>query len=62
MVPAHSFKYTATLQATDTGAAPKLIRIETDAGHGAGKPTSKVIEERADALAFIASTFGMAVK
>ena len=62
VVPAHSFKYTATLQAAATGSAPKLIRIETDAGHGAGKPTSKVIEERADALAFIASTFGMAVK
>ncbi len=62
VVPAHSFKYTATLQAADTGAAPKLIRIETDAGHGAGKPTSKVIEERADALAFIANAFGMAVQ
>ncbi len=62
VVPAHSFKYTAQLQATDTGPAPKLIRIETDAGHGAGKPTSKLIEERADVLAFIANAFGMAVK
>ncbi len=62
VVPAHSFKYTAQLQATDTGPASKLIRIETDAGHGAGKPTSKIIEERADALAFIANAFGMAVK
>jgi prolyl oligopeptidase len=61
VVPAHSFKYTAQLQATNTGPAPKLIRIETDAGHGAGKPTSKLIEERADALAFIAHAFGMAV-
>lgn len=59
VVPAHSFKYTAALQATDTGPAPKLIRIETQAGHGAGKPTSKIIEERADMLAFIANTFGM---
>lgn len=59
VVPAHSFKYTATLQAADTGPAPKLIRIETQAGHGAGKPTSKIIEERADMLAFIANTFGM---
>jgi prolyl oligopeptidase len=59
VVPAHSFKYTATLQAADTGPAPKLIRIETQAGHGAGKPTSKIIEERADMLAFIAHTFGM---
>jgi prolyl oligopeptidase len=62
VVPAHSFKYTAALQAAATGPAPKLIRIETDAGHGAGKPTSKIIEERADALAFIAGAFGMAVK
>lgn len=61
VVPAHSFKYTAQLQATDTGPAPKLIRIETQAGHGAGKPTSKIIEERADMLAFIAHTFGMKV-
>ncbi|SFR72841.1 S9 family peptidase [Mitsuaria sp. TWR114] len=62
VVPAHSFKYTATLQAAETGPAPKLIRIETQAGHGAGKPTSKIIEERADILAFIANTFGMDVK
>ena len=62
VVPAHSFKYTAQLQATNTGPASKLIRIETDAGHGAGKPTSKIIEERADVLAFIANAFGMTVK
>lgn len=62
VVPAHSFKYTATLQAADTGPAPKLIRIETQAGHGAGKPTSKIIEERADMLAFIANTFKVEVK
>ncbi len=62
VVPAHSFKYTAALQAADTGAAPKLIRIETSAGHGAGKPTSKIIEERSDMLAFIAYVFGMTVK
>ena len=62
VVPAHSFKYAATLQAADTGDAPKLIRIETSAGHGAGKPTSKIIEERADILAFIANTFGMDIK
>ncbi len=59
VVPAHSFKYAATLQAADTGPAPKLIRIETDAGHGAGKPTDKLIAERADILAFIAHRFGM---
>ncbi|MDP2008527.1 MAG: prolyl oligopeptidase family serine peptidase [Rubrivivax sp.] len=59
VVPAHSFKYAAALQAADTGPAPKLIRIETQAGHGAGKPTSKVIAERADMLAFLAHSFGM---
>jgi len=62
VVPAHSFKYAATLQATDTGPAPKLIRIETNAGHGAGKPTSKIIEERSDILAFIANTMKLEVK
>ncbi len=62
VVPAHSFKYAAQLQATNTGPAPKLIRIEIDAGHGAGKPTSKIIEERADALSFIAHAFGMTVQ
>jgi prolyl oligopeptidase len=61
VVPAHSFKYIATLQAADTGPAPKLIRIETQAGHGAGKPTSKIIDERADMLAFIAQATGLAV-
>jgi prolyl oligopeptidase len=59
VVPAHSFKYIAALQAADTGAAPKLIRIDTQAGHGAGMPTSKVIAERVDMLAFLAHTFNM---
>jgi prolyl oligopeptidase len=62
VVPAHSFKYTATLQAAETGAAPKLIRIETQAGHGAGKPTSKIIEERSDILAFIAQAMKLQVQ
>ena len=62
VVPAHSFKYAATLQAADTGPAPKLIRIETNAGHGAGKPTSKIIEERSDILAFIAHAMKLEVK
>ncbi len=53
VVPAHSFKYTATLQSAQAGAAPILIRIETRAGHGAGKPTSKVIEESAQRWAFL---------
>ncbi|MDR7333547.1 prolyl oligopeptidase family serine peptidase [Roseateles asaccharophilus] len=62
VVPAHSFKYAAALQAADTGPAPKLIRIEVNAGHGAGKPTSKIIEERSDILAFIANTMKLEVK
>ncbi|MDR1879488.1 MAG: prolyl oligopeptidase family serine peptidase [Tannerellaceae bacterium] len=59
VVPAHSFKYAATLQASDTGDAPKLIRIETKAGHGAGKPISKVLDEYADVFAFIMYNLGM---
>jgi len=50
VVPAHSFKYAATLQEKHTGESPVLIRIETSAGHGAGKPTSKRIEEAAEML------------
>jgi prolyl oligopeptidase len=61
VVPGHSFKYTAALQAADTGLAPKLIRIETRAGHGSGKPTEKIIEEYADMWAFIAAHTGMEV-
>ena len=53
VVPAHSFKFAATLQAAQSGDAPILIRIETKAGHGAGKPTSKIIEEAADRWAFL---------
>ncbi|MBI3096848.1 MAG: S9 family peptidase [Planctomycetes bacterium] len=51
--PAHSFKFAAALQAAQTGPNPTLIRIETRAGHGAGKPTSKQIDEWADVLAFL---------
>lgn len=51
--PAHSFKFAAALQHAQTGDTPTLIRIETRAGHGAGKPTSKAIEETADRWAFI---------
>ena len=58
VVPAHSFKFAATLQAAHAGEAPVLIRIETRAGHGAGKPTTKLIEEAADVLAFLKSTVG----
>ena len=53
VVPAHSFKFTAALQAAQRGKSPILIRIETKAGHGAGVPTSKRIEAVADRLAFL---------
>lgn len=53
VVPAHSFKFAATLQAFQQGDKPTLIRIETSAGHGAGKPTAKLLEEAADLLAFM---------
>ncbi len=53
VVPAHSFKFAAALQAAHAGDQPVLIRIETKAGHGAGKPTTKVIEELADRFAFL---------
>ena len=53
VVPAHSFKFAAALQEAHVGDAPTLIRIETKAGHGAGKPTAKIIEEAADKWAFL---------
>jgi len=53
VVPGHSFKYAAALQAAQEGPAPILIRIETRAGHGAGKPTAKRIDEYADRWAFL---------
>ncbi len=59
VVPAHSFKYAATLQAAQGGDAPVLIRIETRAGHGAGKPTAKVIEEVSDKWGFLVRNLGM---
>ncbi len=59
VVPAHSFKYAATLQEMQTGNAPVLIRIETKAGHGAGKPTAKIIEEQADIYGFLMKNLGM---
>jgi prolyl oligopeptidase len=57
--PGHSFKFAAALQAAQAGPAPVLIRIETKAGHGAGKPTSKIIEEVADRWAFLVRTLEM---
>lgn len=59
VVPAHSFKFIAALQAAHAGENPVLIRIETKAGHGAGKPTSKVIEESADKWAFLTDILAM---
>jgi prolyl oligopeptidase len=59
VVPGHSFKYAATLQSAQAGPTPILIRIETKAGHGAGKPTSKIIEEQADRWAFIMENMGV---
>ncbi|MDR6569482.1 prolyl oligopeptidase family serine peptidase [Chitinophaga ginsengisegetis] len=59
VVPAHSFKFAATLQADNAGPNPTLIRIETQAGHGAGKPTSKMIDEAADIWAFTMYNLGM---
>lgn len=62
VVPGHTFKYTAALQATDIGPRPHLVRIETRAGHGSGKPTDKVIEETSDLYAFAAKWTGLEVK
>lgn len=62
VVPGHSFKYTAAIQAADVGPKPHLARIETRAGHGSGKPTDKQIEEAADLWAFAARWTGLAVK
>lgn len=59
VVPAHSFKYAATLQASDTGDAPKLIRIDSNAGHGAGKPIDKIIDEYTDIYSFIFENMGL---
>jgi prolyl oligopeptidase len=62
VVPGHTFKYTAMLQSMDLGPKPRLVRIETRAGHGSGKPTDKIIDETAIDWAFIAKWTGMTVK
>jgi prolyl oligopeptidase len=62
VVPGHSFKFAATLQADQAGPAPVLIRIETKAGHGAGKPISKIIDETADSWGFLAHNLDMKVE
>jgi prolyl oligopeptidase len=61
VVPAHSFKFAAALQAVQQGENPTLIRIETGAGHGAGKPTSKLLDEAADMLSFMLYNMRMKV-
>ncbi|MES2096345.1 MAG: prolyl oligopeptidase family serine peptidase [Pseudomonadota bacterium] len=62
VVPGHTFKYTAMLQSMDLGPKPRLVRIETRAGHGSGKPTDKIIDETAIDWAFIARWTGLVVK
>jgi prolyl oligopeptidase len=62
VVPGHSFKYTAALQAADLGTKPRLIRIETRAGHGSGKPTDKIVSETADLWSFVAKWTGLDVR
>ena len=53
VVPAHSFKFAAALQEAQGGQAPVLIRIQTGAGHGVGKPTRMILDEQADLMAFL---------
>lgn len=62
VVPGHSFKYTAQLQYAKAGDKPHLIRVETRAGHGSGKPTDKIIAEAADKYAFAAKWTGLNVE
>lgn len=62
VVPAHSFKFAATLQECNDGTNPTIIRIDSKAGHGAGKPMAKVLEEQADIYGFIMYNMGMKPK
>ena len=62
VVPSHSFKFAAALQAAQAGDAPSLIRIETKAGHGAGTPTSKQIEQVVDKYSFLSKALGFGIK
>ena len=62
VVPAHSFKYIATLQENQKGTNPVLIRVDVKAGHGAGKPLSKTIEEVADMYSFMLYNMGVTPK
>ncbi|WP_395848396.1 prolyl oligopeptidase family serine peptidase [Cystobacter fuscus] len=62
VVPAHSFKYVAALQAADLGDRPRILRVDTRAGHGAGKPIGKALDELADLWAFAAHWTGLDVE
>src|SRR4029077_6174551 len=59
VMPAHSFKFAAALQAAQAGPAPVLLRVRLSTGHGHGRTTSQVIEEKADAYAFLMENLGM---
>jgi prolyl oligopeptidase len=59
VMPAHSFKFSAALQAAQAGPSPILLRVRLSTGHGAGATTSQVIEEKADAYAFLMENLGM---
>jgi prolyl oligopeptidase len=58
--PAHSFKFAAAMQHADPRGQPILLRVETRAGHGSGKPTSKLIEETTDIFAFVLNAMHLA--
>jgi prolyl oligopeptidase len=60
VVPSHALKFAATLQAADAGVNPMLLRVETNAGHGLGKPTTKLIDEQTDMYAFLFHLIHMA--
>ena len=62
VVPAHSFKFAAELQAKHQGANPVLIRVDKDAGHGRGKSTEKVIDEHTDVIAFTLFNMNISIK
>ena len=62
VVPAHSFKFISTLQPAQQGDAPVLIRVQTQAGHGAGMPTSMIIQQQADKYAFFFQNVGVTPK
>jgi prolyl oligopeptidase len=61
VVPAHSYKFAAALQQVQTGPAPVLLRVDVAAGHGAGKPVTALLDERADVLAWHAHHLGLTV-